>query len=50
MGQRREPRKELKVPVRIFGTDVNGKTFSENLFTVNVSREGAKLEGVRPPI
>ena len=50
MGQRREPRKEVKVPVRIFGTDVNGKTFSENLFTVNVSREGAKLEGVRPPI
>jgi len=50
MGQRREPRKELKVPVRIFGTDVHGKTFSENLFTVNVSREGAKLEGVRPLI
>jgi hypothetical protein len=50
MGQRREPRKETKVPVRIFGTDVNGKTFSENLFTVNVSREGAKLEGVRPQI
>ena len=50
MGQRREPRKEVKVPVRIFGTDVNGKTFSENLFTVNVSREGAKLEGVRPII
>jgi len=50
MGQRREPRKEVKVPVRIFGTDVNGKTFSENLFTVNLSREGAKLEGVRPQI
>jgi hypothetical protein len=50
MGQRQEPRKEVKLPVRIFGTDIHGKTFSENLFTVNVSREGARLEAVRPQI
>jgi hypothetical protein len=50
MGQRREPRKDVKVSVRIFGTDANGRTFSENVFTVNVSREGAKLAGVQAQI
>jgi hypothetical protein len=50
MGQRREPRKEVKLPVRIFGTDANGKTFSENVFTVNVSREGAKLTGLQAQV
>jgi hypothetical protein len=50
MGQRREPRKEIRLPVRIFGTDASGKAFSENVFTVNVSREGAKLSGVRSQV
>ncbi len=43
MVNRREPRKDIRVPVRIFGTDVNGKPFSENVFTVNVSRSGAMV-------
>ncbi|HXZ30801.1 MAG TPA: PilZ domain-containing protein [Terriglobales bacterium] len=47
MGKRREPRKEIKVPVRIFGTDSSGQIFSEKVFTVNVSRHGAELSGVR---
>ena len=46
MGKRREPRKEIKVPVRIFGTDRNGEIFSEKVFTVNVSRYGVELSGV----
>jgi PilZ domain len=50
MGQRREPRKEIKLPVRIFGTDAGGRTFSENVFTVDVSQEGAKLSGVQAQI
>jgi hypothetical protein len=50
MGQRREPRKDLKVPLRIFGTDADGRPFSENVSTLNVSREGAKLAGVRARI
>ena len=50
MGQRREPRQEIRLPVRIFGTDANGKVFSENVFTVNVSREGVKLSGVQSQI
>lgn len=46
MGQRREPRSETKLPVRIFGTDAGGKMFSENVFTLDISREGARLAGV----
>ncbi len=50
MGQRREPRKDLKVPVRIFGTDFSGRPFSENITTENVSRGGAKLSGLKATI
>jgi PilZ domain-containing protein len=50
MGKRREPRKEIQLPVRIFGTDSSGKMFSENAFTVNVGQNGAELSGVRPDI
>jgi hypothetical protein len=42
-----EPRKAVEVPVRIFGTDHDGKPFSENLITVDVSIHGAKLRGVK---
>jgi hypothetical protein len=44
------PNTEARLPVRIFGTDAGGKVFSENVFTVDVSREGAKLIGVRAQI
>jgi len=47
MGKRREPRKEIKVPVRIFGTDRGGQIFSEKVFTVNVSQQGVELGGVQ---
>jgi PilZ domain len=47
MGQRREARKEVRLPVRIFGTDAAGRTFSENVFTVDVSHEGVRLTGVQ---
>jgi hypothetical protein len=47
MGKRREPRKEIKVPVRIFGTDSNGQIFSEKAFTLNVSQQGVELTGVQ---
>jgi hypothetical protein len=47
MGKRREPRKEIKVPVRIFGTDGSGQIFSEKVFTINVSQQGVELEGVQ---
>jgi hypothetical protein len=47
MGKRREPRKEIKVPVRIFGTDRGGQIFSEKVFTSNVSQHGVLLTGVQ---
>lgn len=50
MGQRREPRKEIRLPVRIFGTDAQGRTFSENVFTLDISHAGARLTGVQAEI
>jgi PilZ domain len=47
MGKRREPRKEIKVPVRIFGTDSGGQIFSEKVFTGDVSQHGVMLTGVQ---
>lgn len=46
MGKRSEPRKDIRVAVRIFGTDSAGQIFSEKVFTVNVSRHGVELSGV----
>jgi hypothetical protein len=46
MSKRREPRKDLQISVRIFGTDSSGKAFSEKVNTVNVSRHGVELVGV----
>jgi hypothetical protein len=48
MGRRSQPRKEIEVQVRTFGTDNEGHTFSEKVCTVNISRKGAELSGVRP--
>src|SRR5277367_2246924 len=47
MGKRKEPRKEIAVPIRIFGTDRSGQIFSEKVFTVNVSQQGVELSGVQ---
>ena len=47
MGKRREPRKEIQVPVRIFGTNSSGQAFSEKAVTINISRQGAELSGVQ---
>jgi hypothetical protein len=47
MGKRREPRQQIKVPVRIFGTDGSGEIFSEKVLTENVSQHGLELSGVQ---
>lgn len=47
MGKRREPRKPVELPARIFGTDRAGHGFSENVTTVDVSQHGARLTGVK---
>ncbi|HZP16843.1 MAG TPA: hypothetical protein VFB00_02680, partial [Terriglobales bacterium] len=50
MGKRREPRKAVQLPVRVFGTDKQGRIFSETVTTVDVSHSGAKLTGVKAQI
>jgi hypothetical protein len=47
MGMTNEPRKAVEVPVRVFGTDCDGKPFYENLITVDVSLHEAKLGGLK---
>ena len=47
MGRRREPRKDIQAPVRIFGTNSSGQVFSEKAVTVNISQQGAELSGVQ---
>jgi PilZ domain len=46
MGRRRQPRKEVQAPVRIFGTDSSGRVFSAKAMTVNISQHGIELSGV----
>jgi hypothetical protein len=50
MGLRREPRTRMRAAVRIFGTDHNGRTFSQNVYTSDVSRSGARLESVEAEV
>jgi hypothetical protein len=50
MGTRREPRVPASLPVRIFGSDATGRPFSENVNTVDISRYGAKLEGMKAQV
>jgi hypothetical protein len=47
MGKRREPRTPLEIGARIFGTDCEGKVFSESVTSVDLSLHGAKLKGVK---
>jgi hypothetical protein len=47
LGERREPRVELVLPVALSGILANGEHFEEPVKTRNVSRRGAQLEGVR---
>jgi hypothetical protein len=47
MGKRSEPRTAAALPVRVFGTDADGRVFSENVVTVDVSQSGAKLKNLQ---
>jgi hypothetical protein len=46
MARRREDRVGLSVPVRIWGLDCNGKPFSQQVHTVDITRLGARLRSV----
>lgn len=46
MSQTLEPRLEVELPVRAFGTDTDGRPFLQNAQARNISRHGAKLSGL----
>jgi hypothetical protein len=50
MGRRSQPRKQVEVPVRIFGTASDGHVFSQKALTVNISRNGAQLAGIQSEV
>ncbi len=50
MGRRSQPRKQVEVQVRIFGTNRDGQVFSEKVLTVNISQKGAELAGFHPQL
>jgi CheY-like chemotaxis protein len=46
MGSRRNQRVSTSLPVRIFGTDTEGKPFARLVHTVDVSTSGARIGGI----
>lgn len=46
MGQRREPRVEKDLVVRVRGQDRYGNPFVQNVRTIDISRRGARLDGL----
>ncbi len=46
MARRREERVALAVPVRVWGTDKNGKPFMQMAETVDITRLGARIKGL----
>jgi hypothetical protein len=47
MGRRLQPRVKGILPVRIWGSDREGKPFAEHVCTIDISNKGASLAGVR---
>jgi methyl-accepting chemotaxis protein len=45
--ERRDPRIDMSLPVRLIATDVSGAALDQEVITVNISRQGALLSGVR---
>jgi hypothetical protein len=46
LGNRRDPRINLALPVLLSGNDVSGRPLDQRVMTVNISRRGALLEGI----
>lgn len=47
MGRRHQPRIKGILPVRIWGTDQEGRPFAEHLCTIDISNKGVSLAAVR---
>jgi hypothetical protein len=46
LGNRREPRTEVSLPLLLTGTDVHGRPLDQRVTALNISRRGALLEGI----
>jgi hypothetical protein len=47
MGERRDPRIQAKLPVRIAGIDARGRHLLQVVTTRDISRHGALLQGIQ---
>lgn len=47
INHRRSPRRALELPIRVFGTDFQGRDFVEDSTTLVVNRHGAKIQLAR---
>jgi methyl-accepting chemotaxis protein len=45
--ERRDPRIDMSFPVRLIATDVSGLALDQEVITINISRQGALLSGIR---
>jgi methyl-accepting chemotaxis protein len=45
--ERRDPRIEVSLPVKLIATDVDGRHLEQEANTINISRKGALLKGIR---
>ncbi len=50
MAGRRQPRVKCVLPVRVVGTDSEGKPFEQLSCTLDISGQGARLSGIRAPL
>lgn len=48
--RRREERIAVRLPVRVWGMDSNGKPFSQSTTTLDVTRTGARIGGLQCPL
>jgi hypothetical protein len=46
MGKRYEPRAQVRLPVTVSGTDAEGNAFKQTAYACDVSRRGARVDGV----
>jgi hypothetical protein len=46
LGNRRDPRIDLALPVLLSGTDVSARPLDQRVMTINISRRGALLDGI----
>ena len=47
MGRRRELRLHLALAVRVWGRDISGRPFEQDATTVDLTRTGVRLQGIR---